>query len=127
MVLGVGADIIEIDRVRRAVERNGRRFLERVYTRAEIEYCGAGKGQYASLAARFAAKEAVLKALGSGLRECRWVEVEVGRHDWGQPVVLLHGAAAGIAARKGVTEVLLSLSHSREHAVAFAVATGEEV
>ena len=124
---GVGTDIVEINRVRKAVERGGRRFLERVYTSAEIEFCDGVKDRFASYAARFAAKEAVLKALGSGLAGCRWVDVEVRREKGSRPEVLLHGAAARLAKAQGIEAVLLSLSHSRDYAVAFAVAAGEGV
>lgn len=123
---GIGTDIVEIDRVRRAVERSGRRFLERVFTPAEIAYCGARKDCYASLAARFAAKEAVIKALG-GLKGGRWVEVEVRRNEVGCPEILLHGTAAARAREIGIARVLISLSHSRDYALAFAMATGGEV
>lgn len=123
-IIGVGTDIIETDRVKLAVERSGSRFLERVYTPAEIAYCEARRDRIACYAARFAAKEAVLKAIGSGLAGCRWVEVEVSRSRKGPPGVLLHGAAAALAAKRGIGSLHITLSHSREFAVAFAVATG---
>lgn len=126
-IIGVGADIIEICRVRRAVERGGRRFLERVFTPAERDFCNARRDRYACYAARFAAKEAVLKAMGTGLSGCRWVDVEVARPGGGPPEIVLHGEAARLAGRKGISTVLISLSHGREHAVAFAVAAGGEV
>lgn len=126
-IIGIGTDIVEIDRIKLAVERSGNRFLERVYTSAEIAYCQARHDRIASYAARFAAKEAVLKAVGSGLAGCRWVEVEILRSQGGAPEVLLHGGAAALAARRGIESFHISLSHSREFAVAFAVATGQEV
>ena len=124
---GIGTDIIEIDRIRRAVERGGRRFLERVFTKGEEAFCEGRQDRFACLAARFAAKEAVLKALGSGLTGCRWVDVEVCRKDGERPGILLHGAAARLARENGITSVQVSLSHSREHALAFALATREGV
>lgn len=124
---GVGTDLIEISRVRQAVERGGRRFLERVYTEEEIAFCEGRRDRYACLAARFAAKEAVFKALGNGLAGCRWVDVEVCRTGGGRPKILLHGAAARLARENGIASVLISLSHSREHAVAFALAEREGV
>jgi len=126
-IIGIGADIIEIHRIKRAVERGGRRFLERVFTPAERDFCNARRDRYACYAARFAAKEAVLKAMGTGLSGCRWVDVEVARRGGGRPEILLHGTAAKLAGRKGIATVLISLSHGLEHAVAFAVAAGEEV
>ncbi|KUK82412.1 MAG: Holo-[acyl-carrier-protein] synthase [Pelotomaculum thermopropionicum] len=123
---GVGTDIIEIDRVERAVQRGGRRFLERVFTPAECFFCDARKDRFACYAARFAAKEAVLKALGSGLAGCRWVDVEISREEGGPPKVKLSGTAAEIIKKNGIAEVLVSLSHNRKYAVAFAVALREE-
>ncbi len=124
---GVGTDIIEISRVREAVERGGRRFLERVYTEGEIAFCEGRRDRYACLAVRFAAKEAVFKALGNGLAGCRWVDVEVCRTGRGRPEIILHGAAARLARENGIASVLISMSHSREHAVAFALAAREGV
>lgn len=126
-IIGVGTDIVEIDRVKLAVERSGSRFLERVYTSAEIAFCEARRDRYACYAARFAAKEAVLKAIGSGLTGCRWVEVEVSRSQGWPPEVLLHGAAAALADERGIGSFHLTLSHSRNYAVAFAVAAGQGV
>lgn len=123
-IIGVGTDIIEIDRIRQAIERSGYRFLERVFTPAEIAYCEAGRDRFPSYAARFAAKEAVLKAMGSGLKHCRWVDVEVRRGADGPPEVMLHGNAAELARARGIREWHLSLSHSKKHAVAYAIATG---
>ena len=122
---GVGTDLIEIDRVRQAVDRGGRRFLERVFTEGEIAFCEGRRDRFACFAARFAAKEAVLKALGSGLAGCRWVDVEIHRAGGERPEVLLHGAAAKLAGENGIISVLVSLSHGREHAIAFALATRE--
>lgn len=126
-IIGVGTDIIEIERVKLAVERSGNRFLTRVYTSGEIAYCEARRDRISCYASRFAAKEAVLKAIGSGLAGCRWVEVEVSRKKDGPPAVLLHGAAAELAAKRGIESFHITLSHSREFAVAFAVATGRGV
>jgi len=123
-IIGVGTDIIEIDRVKLAVERSGNRFLERIYTCAEIVFCEARRDRYACYAARFAAKEAVLKAIGSGLAGCRWVDVEVSRSQGNPPEVLLHGAAATLADERGIKSFCLSLSHSRNYATAVAIATG---
>ena len=123
-IIGVGTDIVEIDRIQRAIERSGYKFLERVFTPAEIAYCEARRDRFSSYAVRFSAKEAVLKAMGSGLQHCRWVDVEVKRGADGPPEVMLYGNAAELARARGIREWYLSLSHSKKHAVAFAIATG---
>ncbi|MBM3940726.1 MAG: holo-[acyl-carrier-protein] synthase [SAR202 cluster bacterium] len=116
--LAVGVDIVEIDRVAATLARFGNRFLERVYTPGEIAYC---RGRAPQLAARFAAKEAVMKALGTGTRGVGWREVEVTRARSGQPAVVLHGRAAARAERLGLTSLVISLSHSKAYAVASVV------
>jgi holo-[acyl-carrier protein] synthase len=124
-VVRSGVDIIEIERIRQAALRHGERFLGRVYTADELICC---RGRFESLAARFAAKEAVTKALGTGVwREgITWVDVEVLRDGaTGAPVLHLHGAAARLARRLGLNSWSLSLSHDRTRAVAFVVALGE--
>lgn len=126
-LIGAGTDIIEIERIKQAFERSGYRFLERVFTPGERSFCDARRDRFACYAARFAAKEAVLKALGTGLAGCSFADVEVLRPGGGRPVVMLHGAAAEIAKEKGIVSVLISMSHNRENAVAFAIAAGEEV
>lgn len=122
-MLAVGIDIVELDRIARAVTRWGDRFLRRVYTPAELAYC---RQRVASLAARWAAKEAVSKALGCGWLEVGWAEIEIERLPTGQPRVRLHGRAQAHAQRLGLTEWALSLSHGRDHAVAMVVARGSE-
>lgn len=123
-MLTTGVDLIEIARVERVLERYGDRFLERVFTPAEVAYCRA---RPAELAARFAAKEAVAKALGVGVRMLArdgigWHEAEVIGDHRGKPLVCLHGRAAERAETLGLTEWSVSLSHAREHAIAFVVA-----
>jgi holo-[acyl-carrier protein] synthase len=123
-MLTVGVDLIEIARVERILTHYGDRFLERVFTTAEILYCRA---RPAELAARFAAKEAVAKALGVGVRMIardgvNWRDVEVTGDARGKPLVRLHGRAAERAGELGLTEWAVSLSHTREHAIAFVVA-----
>jgi holo-[acyl-carrier protein] synthase len=118
-MLSSGVDIIEISRVRRVLESYGQRFLDRVYTPGEIAYC---RGRAANLAARFAAKEATMKALGTGLRGVGWKDIEVVRQESGAPAIELHGRGESRAQRLGVLQISLSLSHSREFAVAFVVA-----
>jgi len=123
-VLSTGVDLIEIARVERMLSRYGDRFLARVFTPAEILYC---RGRTAELAARFAAKEAVSKALGVGVRMIardgiHWQDVEVVGDPRGKPLVHLYGRAAERAGELGLAEWAISLSHSREHAIAFVVA-----
>ena len=117
-MLTTGVDIIEIPRVRRVLERYGDRFQQRVFTPDEIAYC---RGRAPNLAARFAAKEATMKALGTGVRGVGWKDIEVIRHKSGAPSIQLHGRAKVRAERLKVLEISLSLSHSQEYAVAFVV------
>ncbi len=123
-MLGIGTDLISVDRIHRAAERTGGRFLRRVFTTAERRYCQAKAQEYNLFAARFAAKEAVLKALGTGLSQCSWQDVEIISAVTGQPEVRLYGGAAMVAGKLGVDRVLISLSHECGRAVAFAVAVG---
>ena len=118
----VGVDIIEIGRVERAVSRWGQLFLERIYTDGELDTC---KGKFPELAARFAAKEAVMKLLGTGLRGFRWKDIETLSNPDGKPIVYLHGGAQTRAEKMGLKDVAISLSHSREFAVASAVGTAD--
>lgn len=122
MVISVGVDIVEVERIRAALEnpRTGARFRERVFTPGEIAYCARRRTGVESYAARFAAKEAVVKALGTSVG---WQEVEVVRTD-GPPAVRLHGGAAARAAALGIQHIHLSLSHTASHAIAYVVATG---
>ena len=117
-MLTTGIDIIEISRVGRVLERYGRRFLERVFTPDEIAYC---RERAPNLAARFAAKEATMKALGTGVRGVGWKDIEVVRHPSGAPSIKLHGRCKQRAQRLGVQEIAISLSHSRDYAVASVV------
>ncbi len=117
-MLITGVDIIEIARVGRVVKRFGDRFLRRIYTPSEISYC---RGRAANLAARFAAKEATMKALGTGVRGVGWKDIEIARKESGAPHILLHDRAQQRAERLGVEELSLSMSHSLEYAVAFVV------
>ena len=120
MILGIGTDIIEIKRVRKAVENP--RFLERVYTEKEREYCESrGAQRAASYAARWAGKEAVLKAFGTGLREGELTEIEILPDEQGCPQTVLTGFWAELAERRGISRALVSLSHAQEYATAVCV------
>lgn len=125
MIKGIGTDIIEIKRIKNAAEK-GKGFLERVFLVGELTYSFEKKDPYPSLAARFAAKEAVMKALGTGFQGISWHDIEVVCEEKGKPVIVLHGGAAEIAGVNGIKQILISLSHSREFATAFAIAVGKE-
>lgn len=121
MKLKTGVDLIEISRIDAAISRHENRFLERIYTPAELELCG---GRAESLAARFAAKEAIAKALGCGIGDVVWKEIEI-LHDANRaPVLKLYGKAAQKADELGLANWSVSLSHSQSHAIAFVVAIG---
>ena len=122
-MLTTGVDIIEIPRIKRVLDRYGQRFLNRVFTPDEIAYC---RGRAPNLAGRFAAKEAAMKALGTGVRGVSWKDIEVIRADSGAPSLRLHGRAEKRAERLQMSEMSLSISHSREYAVAFVVTQREE-
>jgi holo-[acyl-carrier protein] synthase len=122
MIVGSGIDLIEIARIERSVERYGPRFLDRVYTVAEQAYCLRKRLAAESLAARFAAKEAGAKALGTGIsRGVNWLEIEVVREPGGRPTLRFHGRAAQIAARMGVAHAALSITHTTTLAMASVV------
>jgi holo-[acyl-carrier protein] synthase len=122
--LFVGVDIVRVDRVERVLRENSHAEDE-LFTPAELAYCRPKRRKYEHLAARFAAKEAVFKAFGTGVgRSMRWKEVEIARDRAGRPLVRLHGAAAAQADRQGLTVVEVSLSHTDGLAVAHAVALG---
>jgi holo-[acyl-carrier protein] synthase len=119
MIVGTGIDLVEIERIQQSVNRYGKRFLDRIYTPAEQAYCLSKRQSAESLAARFAAKEAGAKALGTGIsRGVGWQEIEVVRVPGGRPTVRFHGRAAQIAARLGATQSALSLTHSKTQAMA---------
>jgi len=119
--VAVGIDVIEIPRIQRSLDDFGERFLNRVYTERERQYF---RGRVSELAARFAAKEATSKALGTGIRGIRWREMEVLPNRRGKPVLILHGQAAERARTLGLTHFSVSLTHSRSDAMAFVVASG---
>jgi holo-[acyl-carrier protein] synthase len=114
----IGVDLIETERVAQSVARFGDRFLKRVYTERELAYC---RGQIPSLAARWAAKEATAKALGTGIGEVSWREIEVINQANQRPTLQLHGAAAVLAEQLGLSSLAISLSLIRDYAIAFVV------
>jgi len=122
MIVGTGVDISEVDRIAAAVKRFGDRFLQRVFTPAEIRYCLGKPNAAERLAARFAAKEAGMKAIGTGLHYgVTWQDVEVLRLPGQRPVLQFHGKAAEFAARLGYKRTHLSLSHTKEQAIAHVI------
>jgi holo-[acyl-carrier protein] synthase len=119
MIVGLGVDIAEVARVQAAIERHGKTFLQRVYTAQEIEYCERFRNKYERYAGRFAAKEAAMKALGTGWRRgVRWVDVQVVRERGGRPTIALSGEAAKIAEQLGVKRIALSITHTETQALA---------
>ncbi len=121
MILRTGVDLIEISRIQEAIARHGKRYLERIYTAAELAQLG---NEAESLAGRFAAKEAVAKALGCGIGVVSWKDIEVLGDEQNAPGLTLHGAAAQKAKELGLATWSVSISHSMSHAVAFVVAAG---
>jgi holo-[acyl-carrier protein] synthase len=119
MIVGLGVDIAEVARVQGTIERRGQPFLRRVFTPAEIEYCERFKNKFERYAGRFAAKEAAMKALGTGWRAgVRWVDLEVVRDESGRPTLAISGEAKKIARRLGVRSIVLSITHTQTQALA---------
>lgn len=123
IIYGIGIDVVEIDRIEQAIERQGDAFLKRLFTERERAYCSRQKRPALHYAARFAAKEAVSKALGTGIGgQAGWLDMEVERAESGAPKMVLTGKAAEFIAREGIAEVQVSLSHAKDYAAANAVA-----
>jgi len=121
MKLKTGVDLIEVIRVREVIARHGDQFLRRVFTEAELRTCG---GRAESLAARFAAKEAAAKALGRGIGDVGWQDIEVTGDENKAPHLVLHGEGKRLAGELGLHSWSLSMSHTHEHAIAFVVGMG---
>ena len=122
MILGLGIDIIEVDRIRAAHQRHGERFANRILHPAEIAYCLSHKDPAPFLAARFAAKEAISKAFGTGIgAQLGWHDLEVRRKESGEPFVVLHGGGEKLLVARRARAVLISLSHTQTYAAAVAV------
>jgi holo-[acyl-carrier protein] synthase len=119
MIVGTGIDIAEVPRIRQSIERFGERFLHRIFTAGEIRYCDSKANRFERYAARFAAKEAAMKALGTGWNHgVRWVDCEVTRLPGGRPTIAFHGKAGEFAAKLGVKNAALSITHTTEQAIA---------
>jgi holo-[acyl-carrier protein] synthase len=130
MIISTGIDLAEVERIQAALEdpRIGRRFRDRVFTEKEIAYCEKKKlrGKYESYAGRFAAKEAVMKALGRGWgAKVRWLDIEVARARSGKPDIVLHDKTAKLAEELGICRWALSITHTKNHGLAFVIAQNE--
>ncbi len=118
-IYGIGIDIVEVTRIQEASRRWGARFEQRIYTHQELTYCGDNPSRYWRLAARFAAKEATLKALGTGLTTgMRWQDVEIQADGVGKPEIVLHGEVQRYAHEHNISSVFVSMSHTNTYAVA---------
>jgi holo-[acyl-carrier protein] synthase len=125
MIVGTGIDIAEVPRIQQSIERFGQRFLERVYTAGEMRYCDSKANRAERYAARFAAKEAAMKALGTGWNHgVRWRDCEVVRLPGGRPTIHFHGKAEEFAAKLGVKNAALSITHTKEQAFAQVILEG---
>jgi holo-[acyl-carrier protein] synthase len=125
MIVGLGVDIAEVERIAAAIERHGRAFLQRVFTPSEIAYCERHRNHAERFAGRFAAKEAAMKALGTGwARGVRWVDIEVAREPSGKPALKLSGASRAIADGLGVKNIVLTITHTGNTALALVVFEG---
>ena len=125
MIVGTGVDLAEVARIRRSIERYGARFVERVYTAREIAYVERKANKYERYAARFAAREAGMKAIGTGWRGgVTWQDFEVTNLASGKPTLAFHGVAAAVAAKLGVTNVALSMTHTSELGMAHVILEG---
>jgi len=123
MIIGIGTDIIEIARIKQAMQTRPK-LVERIFTRAEIDYCQGTGDFFTPLAARFAAKEALAKALGTGIRDFKWQDIEVSNDSLGKPSINIYGKAREKAQELGVVNMHISLSHCRDYAVAMVILEG---
>ncbi|HOH82496.1 MAG TPA: holo-ACP synthase [Candidatus Syntrophosphaera thermopropionivorans] len=127
MIIGIGVDIVQIERVRKLVE-NYSEFMHQVFTAREIEFCQAKADSASSYAARFAAKEAMMKALSTGWNEkVNWLDIEVINEEQGNPILKIKGRTLKLMKKMGVYQTHLSLSHERDYALAFVVLEGEKL
>lgn len=124
MIVGIGTDIIEVDRIRKSVEGN-RRFLEKIFTQSEIAFFESRNMLMTSIAGTFAAKEAVSKVFATGIRGFKWTDIEIVRDELGKPRVQLFNEAKAIATRLNITEVMVSISHCDTYAVAYCVGVNQ--
>lgn len=122
MIIGTGIDIVEVERIRESFEKFGAKFAERILCPAEVAYCLSHKSPAPHLAARFAAKEAISKAFGTGIgHELGWQDMEIGRRESGEPYVILNEKGAALLHAKGAGRIHISISHTQQHATAMAI------
>ncbi|MEK6261441.1 MAG: holo-ACP synthase [Planctomycetota bacterium] len=127
MIVGLGTDIVEVERIARMMADHGDHFLERVFTPGEIAHCQGRKESAPHYAGRWAAKEAVMKVLGTGFTtDVGWTDIEVVTQPSGQPVVVLHGTTREVADRLGIADVLVSISHTKNYATATAIGVSRD-
>ena len=125
MIVGMGIDITEIGRIEAAISRHGRAFLERIFTASEIAYCERHRNRAERFAGRFAAKEAVSKAFGTGIGKAMgWRDIDIRKKPSGEPFLIFSGGAKELAQQRGVTTALITLSHTEQHAMATVVLEG---
>ena len=125
LIIGCGIDLVKIERIEKIIKRRGNNFNSRIFTPPERDYCEKKKGnKYQSYAGKFAAKEALLKALGLGLREVNWKEIEIKNDELGQPIIDISGKLKKIALAKGVSKYFISISHTKEYAIAQVILEG---
>ncbi len=126
-ILGIGTDIVECPRIGKMIEQYGELFLRRIYTAREIRYCQARKHAIEHFAGRWAAKEAILKAMGTGWsRGIAWTDIEIRTGETGQPQVMVCGVAKEVARERGIADILISISHCRTYATAYAIAVARQ-
>lgn len=125
MIAGIGTDIIEISRIKKAFEKSGMSFLERIFTDQEIAYFKSSNFSIQTISGTFAGKEAAVKAMGTGIRGFKWKDLEILRDKKGKPHVFLRGEAAKAASERGIGRIFISISHCREYAVAYAIASSD--
>ncbi len=125
MIIGCGIDLVKIERIEKIIKKWENNFIFRIFTSLEREYCEKKKGnKYQSYAGKFAAKEALLKALGLGLREANWKEIEIKNNKLGQPVIDTSGKLKNVVSAKGVSKYFISITHTKEYAVAQVILEG---
>ena len=125
LIIGCGIDLVKIERIEKIIKKWGNNFIFRIFTPPEREYCEKKRGnKFQSYAGKFAAKEALLKALGLGLREVNWKEIEIKNDELGQPIMGTSGKLKNIASTKGVSKYFISISHTKEYAVAQVILEG---
>jgi len=125
LIIGCGIDLVKIERLEKIIKKWGDNFIFRIFTSLEKEYCEKKKGnKYQSYAGKFAAKEALLKALGLGLRKANWKDIEIKNDKLGQPIIETSGKLKNIASAKGISKYFISISHTKEYAIAQVILEG---